>query len=145
MRAAIESDLKQALKAGEKRRVATLRLLLSAFQNERIHAGRELTDEEAEAVIRRAVKQRREAIEQYTRGNRQDLARGESEELAILEAYLPAGLTEEEVEAAIRDIIREKAYSTAREAGLVMKDLMALHRGRVDGKRAQEIARRLLQ
>jgi uncharacterized protein len=145
MRAAIESDLKQALKAGEKRRVATLRLLLSAFQNERIHAGRELTDEEAEAVIRRAVKQRREAIEQYTRGNRQDLARGESEELAILEAYLPAGLTEEEVEAAIRDIIREKGYSTAREAGLVMKDLMALHRGRVDGKRAQEIARRLLQ
>jgi uncharacterized protein YqeY len=145
MRAAIESDLKQALKAGEKRRVATLRLLLSAFQNERINAGRELTDEEAEAVIRRAVKQRREAIEQYTRGNRQDLARGESEELAILEAYLPAGLTEEEVEAAIRDIIREKGYSTAREAGLVMKDLMALHRGRVDGKRAQEIARRLLQ
>jgi uncharacterized protein YqeY len=145
MRAALESDLKQALKAGEKRRVATLRLLLSAFQNERIQAGRELTDEEAEAVIRRAVKQRREAIEQYTRGNRQDLARGESEELAILEAYLPAGLTEEEVETAIRDIIREKGYSTAREAGLVMKDLMALHRGRVDGKRAQEIARRLLQ
>ena len=145
MRAAIESDLKQALKAGEKRRVATLRLLLSAFQNERIHAGRELTDEEAEAVIRRAVKQRREAIEQYTRGNREDLARGEGEELAILEAYLPAGLTEEEVEAAIRDIIREKGYSTAREAGLVMKDLMAVHRGRVDGKRAQEIARRLLQ
>ena len=145
MRAAIESDLKQALKAGEKRRVATLRLLLSAFQNERIHTGRELTDEEAEAVIRRAVKQRREAIEQYTRGNREDLARGESEELAILEAYLPAGLTEKEVEAAIRDIIREKGYSTVREAGLVMKDLMALHRGRVDGKRAQEIARRLLQ
>jgi len=145
MRAVIESDLKQALKAGEKRRVSTLRLLLSAFQNEKIHAGRELTDDEAEAVIRRAVKQRREAIEQYSRGNREDLARGESDELAILESYLPAGLTEEEVEAAIRDIIREKGYSTAREAGLVMKDLMALHRGRVDGKRAQEIARRLLQ
>jgi len=145
MRAAIESNLKQALKAGEKRRVATLRLLLSAFQNERIRAGRELNDEEAEAVIRRAVKQRREAIEQYTRGNREDLARGESEELAILEAYLPASLTEEEVESAIRAIIREKGYSTAREAGLLMKDLMALHRGRVDGKRAQEIARRLLQ
>ncbi|SRR6266496_1254456 len=145
MRAAIESDLKQALKAGEKRRVATLRLLLSAFQNEKIHAGRELTDEEAEAVIRRAVRERREAIEQYTRGNREDLALGESEELAILEAYLPAGLTEGEVEAAIRDIIRENGYSTARDAGLVMKELMALHRGRVDGKRAQEIARRLLQ
>ncbi|HEX9287629.1 MAG TPA: GatB/YqeY domain-containing protein [Thermoanaerobaculia bacterium] len=145
MRAAIESDMKQALKAGEKRRVATLRLLLSAFQNERIHAGRELTDEEAEAVIRRAVRERREAIEQYSRGNREDLARGESEELAILEAYLPASLTEEEVESAILEIIREKGYSTARETGLVMKELMARHRGRVDGKRAQEIARRLLQ
>ena len=95
-------------------------------------------------MIRRAVKQRREAIEQYTRGNREDLARGESEELAILEAYLPASLSEEEVEAAIREIIREKGYSSERQAGLVMKDLMALHRGRVDGKRAQEIARRLL-
>ncbi|PYQ36571.1 MAG: aspartyl-tRNA amidotransferase [Acidobacteria bacterium] len=144
MRAAIESDLKQALKAGEKRRVATLRLLLSAFQNERIHAGRELTDAEAEAVIRRAVRERREAIEQYTRGNREDLARAESEELEILEAYLPASLSEEEVEAAIREIIREKGYSSERQAGLVMKDLMALHRGRVDGKRAQEITRRLL-
>ncbi|HEY3171290.1 MAG TPA: GatB/YqeY domain-containing protein [Thermoanaerobaculia bacterium] len=144
MRAVIESDLKKALKAGEKRRVSTLRLLLSAFQNEKIHAGRELTDEEGEAVVRRAVKQRREAIEQYSRGNREDLARGESEELAILEAYLPASLPEEDVETAIREIIREKGYSTAREAGLVMKELMARHRGRVDGKLAQEIARRLL-
>jgi hypothetical protein len=144
MRGSIESDLKQALKAGEKRRVATLRLLLSAFQNERIHAGRELTEDESEAVVRRAVKQRREAIEQYSRGGRDDLVRGESEELSILEAYLPASLSEAEVEAAIREIIRAKGYSSARDAGLVMKELMAANRGRIDGKRAQEIARRLL-
>ncbi len=144
MRGRIESDVKQALKAGEKRRVATLRLLLSALQNEKIHLGREPTDEEAEAVIRRAVKQRREAIEQYTRGGREDLARAESEELGILEAYLPASLSEEEVEAAIRDIIREKSFTSSREAGLVMKELMARHKGRVDGKRAQEIVRRQL-
>jgi len=144
MRGRIESDLKQALKAGEKRRVATLRLLLAAFQNERIQAGRELSDEESEAVLRRAVKQRRESIEQYSKGGRDDLAGGEAEEVAILEAYLPAGLSESEVESAIREIIREKGYSSARDAGLVMKELMAAHRGRVDGKRAQEIARRLL-
>lgn len=144
MRGRIESDLKQALKAGEKRRVATLRLLLAAFQNERIQEGRELSDEESEAVLRRAAKQRRESIEQYTRGGREDLARGEAEEVAILEAYLPASLSETEVEDAIRGIIRAKGYSSARDAGLVMKDLMAAHRGRVDGKRAQEIARRLL-
>jgi hypothetical protein len=145
MRGRIESDLRQALKAGEKRRVATLRLLLSALQNEKIHAGRDLTDEEAQAIVRRAVKQRREAIEHYDRGGREDLARGEAEELAILEAYLPATLSDEEVEAAIRQIIQAKGFTSAREAGLVMKELMTSHRGRVDGKRAQEIAQRLLQ
>lgn len=144
MRARIESDLKSALKAGEKRRVGTLRLLLSSLQNERIGAGRELTDEEIEAVIRRAVKQRRESIDQYTKGGREDLARAEAEELALLEAYLPAGLSDSEVEAEIRRIIDEKGFSASRDVGLVMKELMAAHRGRVDGKRAQEIARRLL-
>jgi len=144
MRGSIESDLKQALKAGQKRRVATLRLLLSTFQNDRIEKGRELTEEEGEALIRRAVRERRESIEQYGKGGRQDLAAGEAEELEILEAYLPTGLTDAELESAIAEIIREKGFSTAREAGLVMKELMILHRSRVDGKRAQEIARRLL-
>jgi uncharacterized protein YqeY len=142
MRGRIENDVRSALKSGDKRRVSTLRLLLSALQNERIHAGRDLTDEEA--VIRRAAKQRREAIDQYSRGGREDLAAGEREELAILEAYLPTGLTEEELEAEIRRIIAEKGFSSARDVGLVMKELMAAHRGRVDGKRAQETARRLL-
>jgi uncharacterized protein YqeY len=144
MRARIEGDLKSALKEGEKRRVGTLRLLLSSLQNERIGAGRELTDEEIEAVIRRAVKQRRESIDQYTKGGREDLARAEAEELALLEAYLPAGLSDSEVEAEIRRIIDEKGFAASRDVGLVMKELMATHRGRVDGKRAQEIARRLL-
>jgi hypothetical protein len=90
------------------------------------------------------VKQRRESIDQFTRGGRDDLARGETEELAILEAYLPKGLSDEEVESEIRRIIAEKGFSSARDAGLVMKELMAAHRGRVEGKRAQDIARRLL-
>jgi uncharacterized protein YqeY len=144
MRASIEGDLRSALKAGEKRRVATLRLLLAALQNEKIGAGRVLTDEEARGVIRRAVRERRESIDQYTKGGREDLARGEAEELAILEAYLPPSLPDEEVEREIRRIIAEKGFSSSRDVGLVMKDLMAAHRGRVDGKRAQEIARRLL-
>ena len=72
MLARLEADLKLALKAGEKRRVSTLRLLLSALKNERISLQRELTDEEVEAAIRRAVKQRKEAIEQYGLGGRSD-------------------------------------------------------------------------
>jgi hypothetical protein len=142
--ARLEADLKTAMKNGEKRRVATLRLLLSALKNERIQAQRELTDEEVEAAIRRAVKQRREAIEQYERGGRRDLVEAETEELAVLQGYLPQELSESEIEQAVRSIAAEKGYSSAKDVGLAMKELMARYRGRVDGKRAQEIARRLL-
>jgi len=144
MQARIESDLKSAMKSGDKRRVATLRLVLSALKNERINSQRDLTGDEAEAVLRRAVKQRKEAIEIYGSSGRADLAAAEKEELAILESYLPQAMPEEELEETVRAIIREKALSSARDVGVLMKELMARHRGRVDGKRAQEIARKLL-
>lgn len=132
------------MKKGDKRRVATLRLLLANLKNERIQAQRELTDEDVEAVIRRAVKQRRDSIEQYGKGGRQDLVDAETEELGILEGYLPKGMSEAEIEAALAGLIREKGFSSSRDVGLAMKELMARHRGRVDGKQAQAIARRLL-
>jgi uncharacterized protein len=140
----IEQDLKAAMKSGDKRRVATLRLLLSTLKNEKIQAQRDLTAEEVEAVLRRSVKQRKDSIEQYGRGGRQDLVDAETEELAILEGYLPKGLSEAEIEATLKDVIREKGFSSSKDVGLAMKELMARHRGRVDGKQAQEIARRLL-
>src|SRR5262249_22297115 len=140
----IEEDLKAAMKAGEKRRVATLRLLLANLKNERIQAQRALTDEDVEAVLRRAVKQRKDSIEQYGKGRRQDLVDAETEELGILEGYLPKGMSDAEVEAALREVIREKTLASAKDVGLAMKELMARHRGRVDGKQAQAIARRLL-
>ena len=68
----------------------------------------------------------------------------ETQELAILEGYLPKGLSADDVEAALKEVIREKGLSSAKDVGLAMKELMARHRGRVDGKQAQEIARRLL-
>ena len=144
MLAQIESDLKVALKAGEKRRVSTLRLLLAALRNERIHSQRDLTDEEIENAIRRAVKQRKEAIELYKRGGREDLVAAETEELGLLEAYLPGLLSEQETEHEVRRIIQDKGLAASKDVGPLMKELMARHRGRVDGKRAQEIARRLL-
>jgi len=144
MQSRIEEDLKAAMKAGDKRRVATLRLLLANVKNERIQAQRALTDEDIEAVIRRAVKQRKDSIEQYGKGGRQDLVDAETEELGILEGYLPNGMSDAEVEAALGEVIREKSLSSAKDVGLAMKELMARHRGRVDGKQAQAIARRLL-
>jgi len=140
----IEQDLKTAMKAGEKRRVATLRLLLASLKNERIQAQRELTAEDVEAAIRRAVKQRKDSIEQYGKGGRQDLVDAETEELGILEGYLPKGMTDAEIEAVLREVIAEKGLSSSKDVGLAMKELMARHKGRVDGKQAQALARRLL-
>ncbi len=144
MQARIEEDLKAAMKSGDKRRVATLRLVLAGLKNEKIQAQRDLTDEEVEAVLRRAVKQRKDSIEQYGKGGRQDLVDAETEELAIIAGYLPKGLTDAEVEAELKAVIAEKGLSSSKDVGLAMKELMARHKGRVDGKKAQEIARRLL-
>ena len=144
MQFGFENDLKTALKAGDKTKVATLRLLIAALKNERIERGRDLTGDEVEAVVRRAVKQRKDSIEQYARGGRQDLVDAEKAELAVLEGYLPKGLTDQDLEAAIREIVAEKGLSSAKDVGLLMKELMARHRGKVDGKRAQELARQIL-
>jgi uncharacterized protein YqeY len=144
MQARIEEDLKSAMKRGDKRRVATLRLMLAALKNEKIQAQRPLTGEEIESVLRRAVKQRKDSIEQYARGRRQDLVDAEGEELAIIEEYLPKGLSDTEIEEALRSVIAEKGFSSQKDVGLAMKELMARHKGRVDGKKAQEAARRLL-
>lgn len=144
MQFGFENDLKAALKAGDKTRTATLRLLIAALKNERIEKGRDLTPEEIEAVLRRAVKQRKDSIEQYARGGRQDLVDSERAELAVLEGYLPKGLTDQDLEAVIRSIVAEKGFSSSKDVGLLMKELMARHRGRVDGRRAQELARQIL-
>jgi uncharacterized protein YqeY len=144
MQFGFEDDLKAAMKAGDKTKVATLRLLIAALKNERIQAARDLTGEEVEAAVRRAVKQRKDSVEQYQKGGRQDLVDAENAELSVLETYLPKGLSDADLEAAIRSIVAEKGFTTAKDVGLVMKELMARHCGRVDGKRAQEMARQIL-
>jgi uncharacterized protein YqeY len=144
MQFGFEDDLKAAMEAGDKRKVGTLRLLIAALKNERIQAARDLTGEEVEAAVRRAVKQRKDSIEQYQKGGRQDLVDAENAELSVLETYLPKGLSDSDLEAAIRAIVAEKSFTAAKDVGLLMKELMARHRGRVDGKRAQEMARQIL-
>jgi uncharacterized protein YqeY len=140
----IEAELKEAMKAGDKARVSTLRLLLAALRNEKIQAHRDLTEEEIEAVIRRGVKQRRDSIEQYERGGRPDLVAAEKAELEILSGYLARELSEGEIEAAVRQIIADKSLSSKKEVGIVMKEIMSRYRGAVDGRRAQQVAQRLL-
>ena len=140
----LETDLKEALKAGNKPKVSTLRLLLAGLKNERIAVQRELTDEEVESVIRHGVKQRKDSIDQYGKGGRADLVAAEQAELVILEGYLPKELSESELKEAIRGIIAEKALASKKDIGIVMKELMRIYRGRADGRRAQQIASELL-
>ena len=140
----IRTDLTTAMKARDTARTSTLRMVQAALKNEQIEKGRELSDEEAEAVLRRAVKQRNDSIEQYRKGGREDLAAKEESELAMLQAYLPQMMSPAETEAAVDDAIASTGASSKKDTGKVMKEIMAAHKGRVDGKLVQEILGRKL-
>ena len=140
----IRADLTAAMKAQEKERLSVVRMLQSAIKNEQINAGHELSDEEAMSVIRKAVKQRQDSIEQYTNAGRTELADKERSEMEILKSYLPAELTEEELEGGLREIIASTGAQSKKDLGKVMKEATARFRGRADGKRIQEIVGRLL-
>jgi uncharacterized protein YqeY len=140
----IRNDLTAAMKAQEKDRLSTLRMLQSAIKNEQINSGHELSDEEAMTVIRKAVKQRLDSIEQYTKGNRPELAEKERVEMELLKTYLPPELTEEEIESGVREIVASTGAQSKKDMGKVMKEATARYRGRVDGKKIQEIVSRLL-
>lgn len=140
----VRQDLTESMKARDAQRTSTLRLLQSALKNEQIEKGHELSDEEAQAVIRRAVKQRQDSIEQYEKGNRPELAMKEASELPILESYLPQQLSAIEAEKIVQDIIQLVGAASKKDAGKVMKEVMAKHKGVLDGKKVQEILGRLL-
>jgi uncharacterized protein YqeY len=140
----IRTDLTSAMKAQEKDRLSTIRMLQSAIKNEQINLGHELSDEEAMSVIRKAVKQRQDSVEQYTKGNRPELAAKEQAEIDILKTYLPPELSDEELESGIREIIASTGAQSKKDMGKVMKEATARFKGRADGKKIQEIVSRLL-
>lgn len=140
----IRADLTAAMKAQEKERLSTLRLLQSALKNEQINSGHELSDEEAMAVILKAVKQRQDSIEQYTNAGRTELAEKERSEMTLLRTYLPPELSDEELENGVREIIASTGAQSKKDMGKVMKEATARYRGRVDGRKVQELVARLL-
>lgn len=140
----IRADLTAAMKAQEKDRLSTIRMLQSAIKNEQINTRHELSDEEAMAVIRKAVKQRQDSIEQYTNAGRAELAEKERAEMELLKSYLPAELSEEELEAGVREIIASTGAQSKKDLGKVMKEATARFKGRADGKKVQEIVARML-
>lgn len=140
----VRADMTSAMKAQEKERLSTLRMLQSALKNEQINVGHELSDEETMSVIRKAVKQRLDSIEQYANAGRTELADKERAELELLKTYLPAELSDAEVESGLREIIASTGAASKKDMGKVMKEATARYKGRVDGKKIQEIVSRLL-
>ena len=140
----IRAELTAAMKARDAERLSTLRMLQSAFKYQQIESGHELSDEEAMTVIRKAVKQRLDSIEQYTKGNRPELAEKERREMELLKTWLPPELTDEEIEAGIREIVASTGAQSKKDMGKVMKEASAKYKGRVDGKKLQEMVAGLL-
>jgi uncharacterized protein YqeY len=119
-------------------------MLQAAIKNEQINLGHELSDEEALSVIRKSVKQRHDSIEQYTKGNRPDLASKEAAEVEILKSYMPPELSDSELESGLREIIASTGAQSKKDMGKVMKEATGRYKGRVDGRKIQEIVSRLL-
>jgi len=141
----LADDLKSAMKAGDAVRVGVIRIARSALRNAEIEARASLdSDEQVIAILSREAKLRREAIEEFQRGGRQDLVQKEQAELDILEQYLPAALSEAEVRELAAAAMGEVGATTPADLGKVMQVLMPNIRGRADGKQANQIVRDLL-
>jgi uncharacterized protein YqeY len=141
----LNSDLKTALKAGEKLRLSTIRMLLSEIRNAEIAKRGELTDEELLAVAAREARRRKEAIEEFTKGGRQDLVDKETYELSVLEAYLPEQMSDEEVRRVVSETIAEVGATSPGDLGKVMGKLMPKVKGKADGKKVNQFVREMLQ
>lgn len=138
------ADLKDSMRNGQDIRKSTIRMARSAIHNEEIEKRRPLTDEEVLGVLSRQVKQRRESIEEFTKGNRMDLVAKEQEEMDIILDYLPQQLSREEIAAAASEAIQEVGAQGAGDFGKVMSRLAPRLKGRADGRQIGEVVRELL-
>jgi len=141
----IDQDLITAMK--EKNEIATncLRMLKSAIRYEAIHQKKDSIDEsEIIAIVRRALKQRKESQEAFTKGNRPDLAQKEAKEIDLISAYLPAGLSEEALKKVIQDAINATGAKTKADKGKVMKEVVAKVRGQADGSQISQFVDQFL-
>ncbi|MEJ2007098.1 MAG: GatB/YqeY domain-containing protein [Acidobacteriota bacterium] len=138
----VEKDLVTAMKAREELRLSVLRMAKTALKNKQIDLGKPLSDDQAFAVLRSLVKQRRDSVEQFRKGGREDLATKEEAEIEILQAYLPAEASEEVIAAAIAAAIEETGAAGPQDLGKVMKAVMSkLADKNADGRRVNQMVR----
>jgi len=140
----LDEDLKTALKTSDKLKLAVVRHVKAAIKNQQIDKGRELQDEEILAIFSTLAKQRRESIEQFSKGGRDDLVRQETQELEILQSYMPRQLSAEELDAMILQAVQESSAKSEADIGKVMKLLAPRTKGIADGKWVNSRVRELL-
>ena len=141
----IAGDMIAAMKAKDPARTSTLRMLKSAISYREIEKGGALDDEEVSKLLRSQVKQRRDSVEQYQRGGRQDLVEKETAEIAVIESYLPQAASVEEIEQAVAAAIIETGATSMKEMGAVMRATMVLLAGKnPDGRTVSETVKKKL-
>jgi len=141
----LTDDLKQAMRSGDKVRRSAIRLLMAAIGNAEIARRAALDDTDILGIIAKEVRQRRESIEAFKQGNRQDLVAREEVELAILQEYLPQQMTREEIIAAARRVIEEVGAQGLGDKGKVMPKLIAQLKGKADGREINAVVTELLE
>jgi uncharacterized protein len=132
LKARLTADMKSAMKAGEKNRLRVVRLLLSDIKRVEVDSQRELDESETLSIVEKALKQRRDSIDQFTKGGRQDLADAEQDELAIIGSYLPEPLSDAELDALIQRAIADTGATSIRDMGRVMAAVKSEAAGRAD-------------
>jgi hypothetical protein len=143
----IQKDITAAMKSREEQRLSTLRMVKTALKNREIDKMAPLDDKEAQQVLSTLIKQRKESVEQFTKGGRQEMADKEAAEIKLIEAYMPKAAGEDEIAAGVKAVIAEMGSPTMKDMGAVMKNVMARFSGtgvRVDGKLVSETVKREL-
>ena len=141
----VQKDMIDALRHKQELRLSTLRMMKAALQNKQIEKRSKLEEKEELQVFSTMIKQRKDSIEQFEKGNRPELAKKEADEIVIIEAYMPKAVGEEDVIATVRAAIAEMGSPTMKDMGAVMKNVMAKFAGaRVDGKLVSETVKKEL-
>ena len=144
LRERIDQEMKDAARAQQKQRLNTLRMLKSAMKYREIETGNPLEDAEVIGVVGTLIKQRKDSAAQYTAGGRPELAQNENQEIAILEAFLPRQLTDDELAAMVQEAVAASGAKGPKDMGGVMKALMPKTAGKAEGKRVSDAVKAAL-
>jgi uncharacterized protein YqeY len=143
----IQKDMVEAMRSRDELRLSTLRMVKAALKNKEVDKRGPLDEKEAQQILATLIKQRRDSIEQFQKGGRQELADKEAAEIKLIETYLPKAMGDEEIAAAVKAVIAEMGSPTLKDMGTVMKTVMAkLQAGgaRVEGKTVSEMVKKQL-